>query len=227
FFPLSPGAAELFIDEITSDFGLPHSVKEMIFALLEADANRALSVLDSANAGYLEPLPPAEPAYPKVSKISEIVDGISQYILSKSNVTREDRLWPSDYRLFSTNPLSVAYGALGTALFLKRALGELPETARQWIQERPVSLEVYPPGLFVGLSGMAWVFEELGLANKARTAINLAFQSPLLFDGSDVFYGAAGTGLASLYFFKRTREEEFLTKACELGDFLISKASSE
>src|SRR5262249_39339648 len=60
-----------------------------------------------------------------------------------------------------------------------------------------------------------------------RSAIGLAFQSPLLFEGPDVFYGMAGIGLTSLYFFKRTGEKRFLEKARELGDSIIARASSD
>jgi len=77
------------------------------------------------------------------------------------------------------------------------------------------------------LSGIAWGLEELGLTKKARTAIGLAFQSPLLFEGPDVFFGTAGVGLASLYFFKKTSEERFLEKARELGDSIVARASSD
>jgi lantibiotic modifying enzyme len=71
------------------------------------------------------------------------------------------------------------------------------------------------------------VLQELGLQDEARRVIDLALQSPILLDGADLFYGAAGTGLACLYFFKKTGEERFLAKARELGDFVISKAVSE
>jgi len=226
-FGLKPEAGELFINEITEDFGLPPSVKELIFALLDADVDRALTVIELAKRDGPGLSPVMDRKIVKSAEISRMIDGIANYILSKAKLTREDRLWPSDYRLFSTNPLSIAYGALGTALFLKTALGEVPATIRQWIQERPLSLEAYPPGLFVGLSGIAWVLQELRLQDQARRAIDLAFQSPLLFDGPDLFYGAAGTGLASLYFFRRTGEGRFLAKARELGDSLISKAASE
>jgi lantibiotic modifying enzyme len=93
-----------------------------------------------------------------------------------------------------------------------------------WIDRQPLSLESYAPGLYVGLSGIAWGLQELGLTHKARTAIDLALRSPLLLSGPDIFYGAAGIGLSSLYFFRKTREERFLQQARELGDSLIARA---
>jgi hypothetical protein len=68
--------------------------------------------------------------------------------------------------------------------------------------------------LFSGLSGIALGFEELGLAEKARTAVDPAYQSPLLHQSPDMFFGAAGVGFSSLYFFNRTGEERFLERAC-------------
>jgi hypothetical protein len=227
FFMLNSGAADLFIDEITRDFRFPPSVKELIFALLHGEANRAQTIIECTDLNRLELVPAAKPGNSKLSEISDAIQGISEYIVSRTDTKRKDRLWPSDYRLFSTNPLNVAYGAVGTALFLKAALGKLPEDTQRWLDQQELSLEAYPPGLFGGLSGIAWGLEELGLTKKARTAIGLAFQSPLLFEGPDVFFGTAGVGLASLYFFKKTSEERFLEKARELGDSIVARASSD
>jgi lantibiotic modifying enzyme len=97
----------------------------------------------------------------------------------------------------------------------------------RWLDQQDLSLETYPPGLFVGLSGVAWGFQELGLEKKARNAIDLAFQSPLLFEGADLFYGTSGIGLTSLYFFHKTGETHFLEKARQLGNAIIATASSD
>jgi serine/threonine protein kinase len=93
-FGLKPEAADIFIDEITRDFGLPRSVKEMIFALLKADVDRALTLIDLAKRDGIELSPVMERKIVKPSEISGIVDEIANYILSKADLTREDRLWP-------------------------------------------------------------------------------------------------------------------------------------
>ncbi|HYR91056.1 MAG TPA: class III lanthionine synthetase LanKC [Terriglobia bacterium] len=226
FFALNPGSRELFIEEISRDYRLPTSIKDMIFALLAGEAHRAQAIVESMDIHGLQLPPAAEAKRPDHSRISKTVEGISEYILASADSKREDRLWPSDYRLFSTNPLSVGYGAVGTALFLKRVCGTVPDQILQWIDRQPLSPDSYAPGLYVGLSGIAWGLEELGLTKKARTAIDIALQSPLLLQAPDIFYGSAGVGLSSLYFFRKTGDERFLRQARQLGDSLIARASS-
>jgi class III lanthionine synthetase len=225
-FQLNSEATDLFIDELTCDFGLPRSVKRLIFALLEGEVSRAQNIVESTECDRLEPTPVVKRGNLGYAQIREVIDGMAQYILAKADPERQDRLWPSDYRLFSTNPLNLAYGALGTALFLKASLGTLPESVQCWIDQQQLSVEKYPPGLFIGLSGIAWALEELGSTEKARAAFNLALQSPLLLENPDVFFGTAGVGLASLYLFQKTGEQRFLDKARELGDCLVVRSSS-
>jgi serine/threonine protein kinase len=227
FFALNPDARELFIDEISRDYRLPPAIKDMIFALLEGDTNRAQAIAECNDFHSAELPPPAGRIQPDRMKIRHALDGISQYILAKAETSREDRLWPSDYRLFSTNPLSVGYGAVGTALFLKAASGTVPDGILKWIDRQSLSAGSYAPGLYVGASGIAWGLEELGLAQKAAAAIDLAAQSPLVLQGPDIFYGAAGVGLSSLYFFRKTANERFLHQARQLGDALIAAASRD
>lgn len=226
-FQLSPDAADLFIDELTRDFGLPHAVKHLIFALLEGEVSRAESIVEPTNVDRLKLTPIVKPKRLKRAQIRKVIDGMAQYILAKADLERQDRLWPADYRLFSTNPLNLAYGALGTGLFLKAALGTWPAHIQQWVEQQPLSVEAYPPGLFIGLSGVAWALEELGATEKARAAFDLALQSPLLLENPDVFFGAAGVGLTSLYLFRKTGEPRYLDTARRLGDSLIAKSSSD
>jgi len=225
FFQLNPDAANQFIDELTRDFGLPHSVKQLIFELLDGEFALARQIAES-DGDSLELTPVAQPRTPARAEIRGVIDGIAQYLLAKTDVVRQDRLWPSDYRLFSTNPLSIAYGALGTALFLKQALGTLPANIEDWIDRQPLSVQTYPPGLFVGLSGIAWALHCLGATAKAEAAFDLALQSPLVAESPDVFYGTAGIGLTGLHLFTRTGERRFLDAARALGDSLITRASS-
>jgi serine/threonine protein kinase len=226
-FLLNSASTDVFIDEISRDFRVPSSIKELIFALFNGEASRARCLADSVSREQFE-LPPASP--PRIHKQLEIrgtVERIADYILSTPETQRKDRLWPADYRLLTTNPLNVAYGAVGTALFLKAAAGEIPEHVYQWLDQQHFSTDTYPPGLFSGLAGIAWGFEELGLTRKAMTAMDQAYQSPLLHESPDVFFGAAGVGLSNLFFFDRTGEERFLERARTLGDSLIARASRD
>jgi serine/threonine protein kinase len=222
FFSLHPKAQSHFLREIIKDQSLPGEVCDLISALFKGDVARAKEIVAS---GFSFPDSEAEPdELPTSAELEEIVKGIKSHILATEDTLREDRLFPSDYRIFSTNPLSISYGAIGQVLYLKSTLGIIPEDVRDWVLRQPITLENYAPGLYVGLSGLAWGLAELGFEDAAHKAINEAYQSPLLYESLDVFYGCAGTGLASLHWWYRTGEDKFLARASELGDQILGAA---
>ncbi|MBN9684693.1 MULTISPECIES: lanthionine synthetase C family protein [unclassified Corallococcus] len=145
-------------------------------------------------------------------------------MLSSMDTHRADRLFPADAMVFQTNPLNVAYGACGSALFLHDALGELPQPVREWLLAQPIDLAAYPPGLYSGLAGVAWSFAEMGLLDRGLEVFDLVPRSSLAFRAPDIFEGVAGWGLTSLAFHLRTRDEKFLTLACRAGEHLLKTA---
>jgi hypothetical protein len=151
----------------------------------------------------------------------------ADYILATADYARTDRLWPADYFVFLTNPLSLAYGACGTALFLQQTLGNVPPQVRDWLLSRLLSVDAYPPGLFHGLAGIAYSFLELGLQEEAEAVWALQQQSPLLFAEPSVAMGAAGWGLVALHLFKRTGRSTYLEDAVSAGEFVLKTAQLE
>jgi hypothetical protein len=152
---------------------------------------------------------------------------IARYILHNSDFEREDRLWPPHYYVFATNPLNVAFGACGTALFLHRTLGHLPPRVLRWLEERPLAVTTHPPGLFMGLAGIAYSFWELGLHDRAREAMLLTYQSHLLYEDPSMFLGMAGWGFVSLWFHERTGDRIHLDMALDAGRRLVESARLE
>jgi len=134
-------------------------------------------------------------------------------------------LWPSDFRVFTTNPLSIAYGALGISYFLHK-VQSLTNDIKTWIIRRPIDIINYPPGLYVGLSGIAWAFYEIEIKEKAMEIMDMLYKHRLLFSGFDIFYGASGWGLTSLYFWFQVKILKFLDKAIEAGEFLLKTAKA-
>lgn len=149
---------------------------------------------------------------------------IANYILAHSQTERSDRLWPSDPATFQTNPLNLAHGATGIALFLHETLGEIPDEVRTWMLAQPTSVQTYPPGLHFGLSGIAYAYWELGFTERAEELMALAFTSPLLYDDPTMLCGMAGWGWACLYFHERTQREHYLERAVEAGTRLLETA---
>ncbi|MDP9351425.1 MAG: lanthionine synthetase C family protein, partial [Chloroflexota bacterium] len=158
-----------------------------------------------------------------IARIEETTKQAARYIVSTADYTRTDRLWPAHFQLFSTNPLSVAYGACGTALFLNETLG-VPESVKRWLLDHEVTVEDYPPGLFMGLAGIAFTLFEIGLHDRAEEVMRLTYRSPLLYREPNMFLGAAGWGLVSLYFYERTGKQLYLDRAVQAGEYLVGDA---
>lgn len=159
-----------------------------------------------------------------VDSLREASSRLAEEMLASMDLSRNDRLWPADAMVFQTNPLSLAYGASGTLLFLHDTLGEIPPAVRDWILSRPVDTTSYPPGLYLGIAGISWVLAEIGMPEHAAKLFRSIPDSPLTFEAADIFHGAAGCGLAALRFFFLFGDEEYRTLAVRVGDHLMGTA---
>lgn len=153
------------------------------------------------------------------------IRGVTDDIISTTAIDRADRLWPHDVLAYQTNPLSLAYGACGTAIFLHQTLDQLPQDAERWILSQPLSTDAYPPGLYIGLAGIARAFALLGHIDRADHTLKLAYASPLLFKDVGVAYGMAGWGSASLSMHADTDDEIHLQFAARAGEVLLEAAT--
>jgi class III lanthionine synthetase len=149
---------------------------------------------------------------------------ITDDLLATYDVKRSDRLWPSDYKVFETNPLSIAYGACGPLLFLERCGVAIPDDIRRWVLQKPLTLDAYPPGLYLGLAGIAYTLWQLGCEDRAAEALTLAFESDLLYSDWGMFLGASGCGLAALQMYLWTHDDRFVRRAIEVGTQLLRNA---
>jgi serine/threonine protein kinase len=223
FFDLKPEAKKVFLDRISWDYQLPSNISQGIESLMEGSVDHAKELLESHSLPPTRGCAGPEEQAKAHQDIGHMIGRIREHIDFTAEYDRDDRLWPADYRVFTTNALSVSYGALGICLFLKQECGNLAPRQWQWIVKRAgqINNESIPPGLYLGASGIAWVLSELGLTEEAVRIISAAYDSPLLFTGPDVFYGCAGVGLVSLYLWARTRRQSFLDKATLIGDHLL------
>ncbi|MER6446517.1 lanthionine synthetase C family protein [Streptomyces venezuelae] len=171
------------------------------------------------------------PAHPD-AEVRRTLGGLADTLLRTYDSRRGDRLWPADYTVFTTNPLSVAYGACGPALLLRSAAGPqgpaaLPAEVTSWMLGRPLGTDTYPPGLYLGLAGVAWAFHDLGWEDRAEAVMAMLHTSPLLYDEPGMFLGVAGWGLASLRFHVKTGKQDHLDHAVRAGEHLLRTAQQE
>ncbi len=157
----------------------------------------------------------------------KVITGIQDHILAHATYSRMDRLFPADAKLFSTNPLSLSYGAAGVAYALNRISGSVPEKALEWILQHDVSNDGYTPGLYVGLAGIAWCLLEVGCQQEAEKIFRSTLSHPLRCQNNSVFYGLAGWGMTALRFFAETHNEEYLDYAREAGTTIVEGSISD
>ncbi|HEY2169457.1 MAG TPA: class III lanthionine synthetase LanKC [Candidatus Angelobacter sp.] len=222
FFHLKPQAKEEFIRSILRDAHLPAAAGEMILGLMDPQSEDSGSLTRIA-----ETLPPVcsapapeQPAGP-AEDYSQMLEDIVQHMLKAATYTRSDRLFPADPKIFTTNPLSLAYGATGIAYAIKKITGTVPKEISDWILKQRVASESYTPGLYVGLSGIAWALLEMGECEHAEKLFRLTFGHRLLDRFHDLFYGSAGWGMANLRFYLATADELYLDNAVRCGDRLL------
>ena len=223
---IKPTATDIFLDDAESSGVLPSSMKELILECMNPGENERPSVdeiLNRLDNMSLDTYTQLDKNNVRVSDVllTDTVDKILKYIKSNMSFNRTDRLFPADPSVFDTNPLSVAHGAAGVAYALSSLEGKVSDEVIAWMLSQEISNDKYTPGLYLGLSGIAWVFWHLEQREIALQLMKTAAEHPLLWELPDIYYGAAGFGLACLYFHKETEDEYWLEQAVKVGDWLI------
>ena len=226
------------LELMLTDLRLPPAIGELIRGLVAVD-RRDRWDLDRAEKFLLNITPPNDDAplfnplgYALHSRapsrelrldVADTVAGISRFILSKSRLGRRDSLWPSSPEVFLTNPVNLQYGAAGTAYFLLRSNGFVPDEVLDWIFEVG-RRSTCPPGLARGYSGTALLLLEAGRHEQAKAMLELGAGSPILEQESGLYLGSSGWGLVQLHFWHRLGESQYLTSALEIGKQLADSA---
>lgn len=219
---VKPGAPREFLSELEQDYGIPTSLISTTVSLLDdADEKRPRPEVVAEALATARPSARklAEPRDASRRRMEEILGGIPTFIASAASPGRNDRLFPSSYG--SVNPVCISTGALGVAYALRKLTGDVPKEYLDWILRHYVPSEAYAPGLYVGLSGIAWALSELGLHDEGADALDAAKNHGLLFESSDLYYGVSGFGLTCLHFWVRTQEKRFLNDALDVGEWLL------
>ena len=226
-FDLEPRALQKVITSIQRDARIPRPVIDVVLALVAG--NRDSLPSPEAMIATVHSSPEIAPPFDTPTVLpgqdyNPVIDGIVEHISVAADYTRKDRLYPADPKIFATNPLSLAHGAAGVVYTLQKVSGRIPQHAYDWILSHRISGASYPPGLYMGLCGIAWSLLEIGALDEAQKIGRLAATSPLLEDSCDIFFGLAGWGLTSLHFFQETGDELWLESARDAGERLLRRA---
>ena len=220
---LYPDARYDLLHNIQNDIRIPSPIVEMILDLLSCDPAQRPSPSKIVKVLSSFPARDSHVCYDNERQIDygAVINGIQNFIYDVASYSRKDRLFPADPKLFSTNPLSLAYGAGGIVYALNKISNHFPDKAANWILQHQITNDDYPPGLYVGLSGIAWCLLEIGLQQEAEHIFRLALSHPLRQQSTDIFYGLAGLGMTCLRFFIETQDEEYLVNAKEAAARLL------
>lgn len=224
-----------FLESLGDDLRLPVELIELVADLTSGEEPHPQSVLDRLDALdfddprlWTAPVPlmleAGAPAALLRARTAEVVRSVSRQLVATADPRREDRLFPADVAVFETNPLSVAYGAMGVLRAIDRLTGDVPKPLLGWALRRDVDSHAYPPGLYLGQSGIAWSLAELGELELARVLLRRAGEHPLLLETADVMHGCAGYGLARLKLWQLDGAAEHLDEARRIGEHLTRVA---
>ncbi|MCD0174686.1 class III lanthionine synthetase LanKC [Deinococcus sp. 14RED07] len=220
--PIKPDTIEVFSQSIDEEIGLPRGLRDAVLGLTaQAPGDRislttALQLVSQQDDWSVVIRSSPEPFMP--ARYLEAARRIASYTMSVAQFDRDDKLFPSGPR--TLNPLSVDHGALGVARMLNHVTGEVPARVMDWIERRPVSMNDYFPGLYNGLSGVAWSLLDLGCERRAEQALHLAGRHPLLYQSVALVDGAAGYGLTCLRFYQSGQQEKYLDEALRVAQSL-------
>ncbi len=228
FFALAPERIGAIVQRLCAAASLPREIAAMIRSLLRAEREHrigpariaaALASLDAGPSGGVPPLP--------LAVHSGLRTRLASYMVASADPKRSDRLYPADFRVFDTNPLSVSYGAAGVLCALQRSGFTPPDEHVEWLLRSAIAPQRYPPGLMLGTSGIAWVLLELGREDDARRVLAMGHNHPLRDRAAGLAYGKAGWALANLAFFLALHDERYLDEARRCGDELLLAAERD
>lgn len=159
--------------------------------------------------------------------VSGLITRLARSVRDAAALQRTDALWPSHPAIFRTNPMSLAYGAVGTALFLKEAEGAISVEVGNWLERQVFSPTSYPPGYLVGLAGIWYGLRQVGMMAKAEEAFEGCRASPLLEAEASLFYGAAGCGAVALRSHFETGDTRYASLAEEALAIVMRSAQHD
>ncbi|MFJ8439522.1 class III lanthionine synthetase LanKC [Kitasatospora griseola] len=239
-------AQDRFLDALAEDLALPAELTALIRDLTDPEAvdgdtdpDELLKRIDALPFDdpelWTAPVPLAEPADRRYgdpeavpglrdADLAATVGLVAAGIEAAADPQRADRLFPTNPLAHQSNPLSLAYGATGVLYGLHRLRGSVPAPLLGWALAKDVDPAAYPPGLYVGQSGLAWAFDALGHPDVARSLMAGARRHPLRHALPGVLHGTAGHGLAALHLWHRQHDPALLADAVADGEHLAAAA---
>ncbi|MFD8249734.1 class III lanthionine synthetase LanKC [Nocardia sp. NPDC059691] len=237
-----PPARRTFLRELHDDFALTDEFAELVHDLCANSTATTINLADRISKVPITRVEPKAPARTSKSRgdkrnvsttddslrhrVEDACTRVVDYLSAVADRARQDRLFPADLMVYETNPCSVAYGAAGVIHAIHRMTGSAPDEQVDWLLGQRHSSEDYPPGLYVGQSGIAWVLAELGHLDPATKIMEDAGRHDLRWASSNLMHGSSGYGMACLKMWVSGAGSTFLDEARAVGERLRVEAQA-
>lgn len=156
-----------------------------------------------------------------------IEDSIARTVWASATPDREDRLFPGDVEQFHVGGLGFGYGAAGVLYAMAKAGYGRREEHEAWLLKRLREHQgLHRVGLYDGLHGIAYAFEEIGNRDAALEVLDIIDKTgtPQLVD--ELMTGTSGVALTQLYFATKLNDSgrrDFAIKQAEqIADRLLN-----
>ena len=224
-------AAGMMMDEVE----LPHELLQVARGLIHPDparrwtAEQVRRTLVAVPAGRVS-LRAREPGQtvadavgPACGNTATVCEELCRFFEASARPDGETHVWPTTPEAYQINAVCIQFGACGPIEFVRRVRGRCPEAWLDWA-ERAATSNRCPPGLYVGLAGVALTLAGCGRREAALRLIRTAASNPLLEAVPGLYQGAAGVGVAALALAAALDEPELSALAVRLGDALEERA---
>lgn len=228
---LDPAVVVRTLDSLFMDYSIPKDLKSIIIELMNPQIDERPELTDIKFR--LEKINSEIKNYKRTyqiknyldlnQKYKRVIDECLECIDRIATPHRSDRLFPNTPLV--NNPLNITSGALGNLYALKivNDINKI-EKYREWINKKLDNLDVYPPGLYVGLSGIAWTLLEIDEIEKSKQVLSKCEKHSLFTNSYGIRIGLSGYGMTLLKFWTKTKENIYLNKAKNIGDKIIKEA---
>lgn len=215
-FHLAPKLWEQFFENLLYEYKLPKTIKEIIKKNLSDNPTINPTILVKRIIETAKIL--KRPRKPKIDiEINNLIGGLIR------------RLKNNNFKIYADLnglvPFGFAYGYTGIYYVLKRLNISPPKDWLDMILK--FEKDEAPPGLYVGLCGVAWALWDMGMFEESISILKKAWEHQLIYEDGGIFYGVAGYGLTNLKFYYGTKEEIFLKEALKSYEWLLRNAKED
>lgn len=157
---------------------------------------------------------PQEVAADPVRHVRALRDEVANALLAMADPDRADTLFPTIPDGYASNTVCVAYGSAGVLHALRHGGAAVDgEIVARFRRDALAAAGSLPPGLHVGLAGVAWVLADHGYLDEARDLLDAATGHPLTGQRAGFAEGTAGVAMAHLSLFGHTGDQRHVDTA--------------